>query len=499
MKAFTGLRAIVLMAVPANPAARWSSDRPRSGRAFGMLAVGGRALVLSLGCALWLSGCGGGVGGNFNLVQTPAPLPNLNLYATGVTSPQGVELANNGVDFISVPTGRTPYCCVKPGASYDITVFAQPTNPRETCIVTDGSGVMGNSGVVTVTVTCKVDTGRFVYVTSRGSNSLAAFAIDSVTGALTPVAGSPIPTGQSPVAIAVDPWTQYAFVANQADGTLSAFRIDAASGLPHAFAGAPLMTGVGPTAVAVDGAAGAVYVANAGSGTLSAFSLDSTSGALAAISGSPFSAGVAPSAVFADSVEAYVYVTDSTADTIGAYTIDRVTRALLAAPAGPLATGHGPHAIAPFAQALDEPTPRWLYVANASDGTVSGYAVDNVSANLTPVAGNPFAAGASPSALAVDVAGGFVYVANHGSGSVSAYRVDQSTGNLVEIAGSPFAAASGPAAIAVEPSGKFLYVANEVAASISVFSIDSATGVLTPVAGSPFAVGAGPVALAVGD
>lgn len=167
-------------------------------------------------------------------MQTPAPLLKLNLYATGVTSPQGVELANNGVDFISVPTGTTRYCCVKPGASYDITVFAQPTNPRETCIVTDGSGVMGTSGVVTVAVTCNVDTGRFVYVNSRGSNSLAAFAIDSVTGALTPVAGSPIPTGQSPVAIAVDPWTQYAFVANQADGTLSAFRIDAATGYRNA-------------------------------------------------------------------------------------------------------------------------------------------------------------------------------------------------------------------------------------------------------------------------
>ena len=474
-------------------------ERGRLARAAAAIAASARMLVLSLGCLAGLTGCHVTLVPDLGLVSSPAPTANLDIDATGVAGPQGVELANNGTDLTFVATGRTPWCCVTPGAAYDITVVAQPTNPRETCVVANGSGVTGSSGVITVTVTCTVDTGRFLYLTSSASNSLSAFAIDALTGAPTPLPGSPIATGRSPVAIALDPGTRYAYVVNRADGTLSGFTIDSASGLPTAFAAAPARTGALPTAVAVDQGGSAVYVANSGAGRVSEFSLDAMSGALTPVAGSPFAAGVAPSAVYPDGIQSYLYVVDRTSDTLGAYAVDPVTRALAAVPAGPLATGAGPVAIAAFAPALDQPNARFLYVLNATDGTVSGYGLNNTSAALAAVAGSPLAAGTSPSAIAVDSPGGFVYVANRGSGNVSAYRLDPAGGGLVELAGSPFIAAGGPAAIAVETSGRFLYVANELAGSVSAYSIDAATGGLVPVAGSPFAVGTGPIALVVGD
>src|SRR5258708_6563829 len=47
-----------------------------------------------------------------------------------------------------------------------------------------------------------------------GPENVSAFTIDGTTGALTPVAGSPFPTGSSPDSVTVDPTGSFAYVAN---------------------------------------------------------------------------------------------------------------------------------------------------------------------------------------------------------------------------------------------------------------------------------------------
>jgi 6-phosphogluconolactonase (cycloisomerase 2 family) len=71
--------------------------------------------------------------------------------------------------------------------------------------------------------------GRFVYVSNRGHNSVGVFEIDQVDGELRPVAWFPT-GGATPRAIVLDPAGRFLYAANQASDTIVTFRVDAATG-----------------------------------------------------------------------------------------------------------------------------------------------------------------------------------------------------------------------------------------------------------------------------
>jgi 6-phosphogluconolactonase (cycloisomerase 2 family) len=84
------------------------------------------------------------------------------------------------------------------------------------------------------------------------------------------------------------------FAANSGSNTVSAYAIDSTSGALGAVTGSPFPTGgVGPSAVAVDTDTSVVYVTDQISHDIAAFGIGSN-GALKAVVGSPF--GVATSA-----------------------------------------------------------------------------------------------------------------------------------------------------------------------------------------------------------
>ena len=71
--------------------------------------------------------------------------------------------------------------------------------------------------------------GKFLYGSNRGHDSIAVFAIDSGTGTLTPV--EHVPTGgKTPRSFAIDPAGSCLVVANQDSDNLVVFRIDARTG-----------------------------------------------------------------------------------------------------------------------------------------------------------------------------------------------------------------------------------------------------------------------------
>jgi 6-phosphogluconolactonase len=71
--------------------------------------------------------------------------------------------------------------------------------------------------------------GRFLYVSNRGHDSLAVFAVDAATGALTP-AGHYASGGHWPRHFAVDPTGRYLLVGNQESESVVTLRIDPATG-----------------------------------------------------------------------------------------------------------------------------------------------------------------------------------------------------------------------------------------------------------------------------
>ena len=71
--------------------------------------------------------------------------------------------------------------------------------------------------------------GKFLYGSNRGHDSIAVFAIDGGKGTLTPV--EHVPTeGKTPRSFAIDPAGSYLVVANQDSDNLVVFRIDARTG-----------------------------------------------------------------------------------------------------------------------------------------------------------------------------------------------------------------------------------------------------------------------------
>ena len=71
--------------------------------------------------------------------------------------------------------------------------------------------------------------GKFLYVSNRGHDSIAIFAIDKATGKLTPVAH--VPTGgKTPRYFTLDPTGAYLLAGNQNSNTVTVFRVDANSG-----------------------------------------------------------------------------------------------------------------------------------------------------------------------------------------------------------------------------------------------------------------------------
>lgn len=72
--------------------------------------------------------------------------------------------------------------------------------------------------------------GRFLYTSNRGHNSIAILAIDPQKGTLTPVAQ--VPTGgKIPRNFAIDPSGSYLLAANQNSDNIVVFKIDSASGM----------------------------------------------------------------------------------------------------------------------------------------------------------------------------------------------------------------------------------------------------------------------------
>jgi lactonase family protein with 7-bladed beta-propeller len=173
----------------------------------------------------------------------------------------------------------------------------------------------------------KIDpSGKFLYVTNRNSNDVSAFAINSLTGGLTPLAGSPFPTPVTPQAIVIDHKSAFAYIANCSDG-ITAYSINSVTGVLTSIAGSPFTAGFCPWWITLDPSGQFAFVANAG-GSVSAFTVDSASGALAPAPGSPFPAGRFPASIAVDPTGEVVMVSNNTDGNVGSYRINPANGAL---------------------------------------------------------------------------------------------------------------------------------------------------------------------------
>jgi 6-phosphogluconolactonase len=361
-------------------------------------------------------------------------------------------------------------------------------------ILMKGLWAAGRVLAVLALVSASLNAQSYVYTNNNvfGPNSVSAFSIGG-TGALTPVAGSPFATGGTgnlgffaSNRVAASIVGNFLYASNCGSNDVSGFSINTATGTLTAVPGSPFPTGGACAfggAVAVTPNNQFLYVANAVSTNISAFGIG-LGGALTPIPGSPFATGGSPDGTKVSPDGKFLAVALPFSNQLAMFRIasSGALTPVVGSPFGAGGTG--------FASGVDINCASNLLFAAEATGTPAIVSVHNIASNgaLSPIAGSPFTSGGFDSQVVVlspdDL---HAFVSNQTSNTITALNV-ASGGSLTQVAGSPFlnpSRGSVPSGMATNHAGTFLYAANfnNVVTGFSVAS----SGALAPVPGSPFA------------
>ncbi len=317
------------------------------------------------------------------------------------------------------------------------------------------------------------------------SKSISAFTVDTLSGKLTPIPGSPFAAPYRP--LNMDTLAgKFVFVnAQQAldspNTELESYSIDRASGAltlvdrlsTHMNISAePQVSPSGPW----------IYMLGQDTqdvnSNISTFRVNS-SGGVAQVSGSPFPLGdIATGAMALAPNQRFLYLENGFQDACE----------LLLAHVDPT-TG-----LVSGTEAVSQNCPNEMVVAPSGKflivvGGLHVYAVGD-NGTLTEVPGSPFLPNGNAYKVDTDPDGKFVYVIDTGLQKVLGFSMDPMTGVLTPVPGP--GGRLGAVSEDVDVSRHFVYVTNPNDNTLSVFRFDGATGELTEVPGSPYSVGQAP-------
>src|SRR2546430_15185525 len=114
-----------------------------------------------------------------------------------------------------------------------------------------GSPFVAGSGPITLAVD---PASKFLYVANKGSFDISVFSINIGTGALTSIPGSPFTGGENPQGLLIHPSGKFLYVTNVTSinnnltGAISAFLINSSTGAISPLAGSPFPAGSVPDA-----------------------------------------------------------------------------------------------------------------------------------------------------------------------------------------------------------------------------------------------------------
>jgi 6-phosphogluconolactonase len=142
---------------------------------------------------------------------------------------------------------------------------------------------MGEPGLVFGKDIKVSQSGNLLFVSNTTAPTISVFSIDSNTGFLTPVAGSPFQTGTGPVdglLFGLTPGGKFLFAANVSSGKVAVFSI-ASDGVLTAVSGSPFSVdsgGFGNQTILYNQRNNMLYVTNAGAAQISIFEVGPTGG-----------------------------------------------------------------------------------------------------------------------------------------------------------------------------------------------------------------------------
>ncbi|HEX4039916.1 MAG TPA: beta-propeller fold lactonase family protein [Acidobacteriaceae bacterium] len=457
---------------------------------------------------LTCTGAGGSASSTATLtVNAPVPAVTISVAPTSITLGASATLTWSSTNTTS---------CTASGAWSGTEATSGTAGETPTAVGSDTytlacTGAGGNATQsATLTVNAPASQG-FAYTLDSNLNitglgNVSGYSEAASTGALSLLSDSPYADGlNSPNAIAVDPQMKLLFTlggssGSQSNGEIVAFAMNPSTGSLTS----PVTTtpAIAPSWLAVGPSGQFLYVSHHGDDSISAYSI-AASGALTEITGSPFTLPASNCGLFCeatadqmvyDSQAQTLYVQSDYGWVVGTFTVNPTTGALTWVYNE--ATGSGPSAV------TTDTTGKFVYVTNAPGASVSAYSVTTAAVSggnpepLTPITGQPFAAGGTPVSLVVEPTDHFLYVVNQGDNTVSAYSINGSSGALTPITGSPFTIAGGSSSaqeVVVDASGQYLYVVSEgyngSVGGVTQFSINASTGTLTQVTPTPVTPG----------
>lgn len=300
---------------------------------------------------------------------------------------------------------------------------------------------------------------KFLYVANSQGNTISTFNV-AADGTLT-ANGTGIPTGgTSPHDVIIDPTGQYLLVTNSSlSDSVSVFSIDTSSGALTAVPGSPFFAYDTPTEIVMPASGNLVYVSNPRIGTVTAFLFDTTSticgyllcGGPQYVPGSPFTSGKGASALLVDPSGQHLYVANTSAvnpqstaiGNISGFNINTTTGVLSPIPGSPFTSnvGSGPATLVTQGSFLYATTTGsnysvWCFQINSQSGSTNG--------QLTPVTGSPFSVVAGGLFALVDSNGGFLFIGNQNANGIAAYTLDPNSGQLTVVLNSPFSTGTAP-------------------------------------------------------
>ena len=300
-------------------------------------------------------------------------------------------------------------------------------------------------------------TGNRVYIANQSASSIGGFTIGT-TGTLTAVTNSPLSVGYKPLSMVVTPKNTLLYV-GAATGVFVYF-INSDGSLTVPSTGSQ-PAGVFATAMAVSPDGQWLVVLDGTTQQLDIFQINSSTGALTSVT-SPATYSInsgtwQPSDIRISPDGTLIFAALGTAGDV-VFTFNTTTG--VATSSQGLATGDT--ATGDFGLAVS-PKTTYLYIARS--GTKGGVAVYSIGSGgaLTPVTGTPFAAGSGTFSVALDNTGTYVYAANRTDGTVSGYTIVPGTTtaalSLTPLNGSPYASGSGVQALGADSTGKYLLAA----------------------------------------
>jgi 6-phosphogluconolactonase len=307
---------------------------------------------------------------------------------------------------------------------------------------TGGSGVGG--GFFAAPKIIARFTGNFIYVSNGGSNNISVFKISPRTG-IPALIGSPVSTGGSGatygIGMAVSPNGQFLFAGNGGSNNISAFSINSTTGELTAVPGSPFPTNDNPDGLLVMPNSMFLLVGQPNSATIAVFSIGPR-GTLTPVAGSPFPAAGAAAGLDADAKGRHIFVGDaSNTESIEVYT-QSLTGAITPVRGSPFTFTYGVNSNV----VLLSPNGKFLFVSNQGSTTVTKLAINQASGVLSGVAGDPFTdgnPGDAPAGMGINRAGTLLFTSdfNPGASHINVLGVTENpdgTETLTPVPGSPF-------------------------------------------------------------